>query len=149
MKKYNAHYIRGQWVDAQSDNVFEVHDSSTEEVFATVPQGTRAEAEQAVLAAREAFDSWSQLPVETLCAYIDKIVEGLKSRSDEMALTIAREVGMPLKLAKMIQVGGPVFNWGNAAKVARRLSGKRRSATPWSCVSPWVWSVASHPGIFP
>ena len=51
MKTYNSHYINGQWVAAQSKQVFEVHDSSTEEVFATVPQGTRAEAEQAVLAA--------------------------------------------------------------------------------------------------
>lgn len=146
MKTYNAHYIRGQWVDAQSDQVFEVHDSSTEEIFATVPQGTRNEAEQAVLAARDAFDSWSQLPVETRCAYIDKIVEGLKARSDEMALTIAREVGMPLKLAKMIQVGGPVFNWGNAAKVARRFVWEEKVGNSLvvrepigvvGCITPW------------
>ena len=119
MQTYDSHYINGQWVKAQSSAVFEVHDSSTEEVFATVPQGTRAEAEQAVLAARAAFDSWSQLPVETRCGYIDKIVEGLKARTDEMGTAIAREVGMPLKLAKMIQVGGPVFNWSNACGCGR------------------------------
>ena len=73
MKNYTNHYINGQWVKAQSGKVFEVHDSTTEEVFATVPQGTKAEAEQAVLAARAAFDSWSQLPVETRCGFIDKI----------------------------------------------------------------------------
>ncbi|MEY4363896.1 MAG: hypothetical protein RLZZ24_1248, partial [Pseudomonadota bacterium] len=31
MKTYNSHYINGQWVAAQSKQVFEVHDSSTEE----------------------------------------------------------------------------------------------------------------------
>jgi hypothetical protein len=60
--------------------------------------------------------------VEERCVYIDKIVAGLKARTDEMGTAIAREVGMPIKMAKMIQVGGPIFNWGNAAKAARRFS---------------------------
>lgn len=146
MKRYDAHYINGQWVKAQSTQVFEVHDSTTEEVFATVPQGSRAEAEQAVLAARAAFDSWSQLPVETRCTYIDKIVEGLKARTDEMGTAIAREVGMPIKMAKMIQVGGPVFNWGNAAKVARRYVWEEKVGNSLvvrepigvvGCITPW------------
>jgi acyl-CoA reductase-like NAD-dependent aldehyde dehydrogenase len=146
MTSYDSHYINGQWVKAQSTHVFEVHDSSTEEVFATVPQGTRAEAEQAVLAARAAFDSWSQLPVETRCGYIDKIVEGLKARTDEMGTAIAREVGMPIKLAKMIQVGGPVFNWSNAAKVARRFAWEEKVGNSLvvrepigvvGCITPW------------
>ena len=146
MKRYDAHYINGQWVKAQSSNVFEVHDSTTEEVFATVPHGTRAEAEQAVLAARAAFDSWSQLPVETRCGYIDKIVEGLKARTDDMGTAIAREVGMPIKMAKMIQVGGPVFNWGNAAKVARRYVWEEKVGNSLvvrepigvvGCITPW------------
>lgn len=146
MQKYDSHYINGQWVKAQSTQVFEVHDSSTEEVFATVAQGTRAEAEQAVLAARAAFDSWSQLPVETRCAYIDKIVEGLKARTDEMGTAIAREVGMPIKLAKMIQVGGPVYNWSNAAKVARRFVWEEKVGNSLvvrepigvvGCITPW------------
>ena len=146
MKHYNDHYINGQWVKAQSAKNFEVHDSTTEEVFATVPQGTKAEAEQAVLAARAAFDSWSQLPVETRCEYIDKIVQGLKDRTDEMGTAIAREVGMPIKLAKMIQVGGPVFNWGNAAKVARRFVWEEKVGNSLvvrepigvvGCITPW------------
>lgn len=119
MTHYPSHYINGAWHKAQATAVFEVHDASTEEVMATVPHGTAEEAAQAVLAARAAFPAWSGLSVEERCVFIDKIVAGLKARSDEMATAIAREVGMPLKLAKMVQVGGPVFNWGNAAKVAR------------------------------
>ena len=146
MKNYDSHYINGQWVKAQGAQTFEVHDSTTEEVFASVPQGTRAEAQQAVLAARAAFDAWSQLPVETRCSYIDKIVEGLKAHTDEMGTAIAREVGMPIKLAKMIQVGGPVFNWGNAAKVARRFVWEEKVGNSLvvrepigvvGCITPW------------
>ena len=146
MTRYQQHYINGQWQTATSNATFEVHDASTEEVMATVPQGTADEAAQAVLAARAAFPAWSGLDVEARCQYIDKIVAGLKARSDEMALAIAREVGMPIKMAKMIQVGGPVFNWANAAKVARAYAYEEKVGNSLvirepigvvGCITPW------------
>lgn len=146
MTTYDSHYINGAWHKAQATAVFEVHDASTEEVMATVPQGTADEATQAVLAARAAFPAWSALSVEERCVFIDKIVAGLKARSDEMATAIAREVGMPIKLAKMVQVGGPVFNWGNAAKVARAYHYEEKVGNSLvvrepigvvGCITPW------------
>ncbi len=146
MTTYTQHYINGVWQTATSQAFFEVHDASTEEVMATVPQGTADEAGQAVLAARAAFPAWSGLTVEERCQYIDKIVAGLKARTDEMATAIAREVGMPIKLAKMVQVGGPVFNWGNAAKVARAFNYEekvghslvvREPIGVVGCITPW------------
>ena len=80
MTSYPSHYINGRWVEAQSADKLPVHDSSTEEIMATVPSGTAAEAEQAVLAARAAFDAWSSLPAETRAAYLDKVAAGLKAR---------------------------------------------------------------------
>ena len=109
-KYYPSHYINGHWVKAASNDTLSVHDSSTEEVMATVPAGTAKEAEAAVLAARAAFDGWSALPVETRAAYLDKVVAGIKARSDELATAITREVGMPRKMAKAIQVGGPTWH---------------------------------------
>jgi betaine-aldehyde dehydrogenase len=126
--------------------VFEVHDSTTEEVMATVPQATAEEATQAVLAARAAFPAWSALSVEERCVYIDKIVAGLKARTEEMGTAIAREVGMPIKMAKMIQVGGPIFNWGNAAKAARAFHWQEQVGNSLvvrepigvvGCITPW------------
>jgi acyl-CoA reductase-like NAD-dependent aldehyde dehydrogenase len=146
MKVYDAHYINGAWVKAQSSQTFSVHDSTTEAVIATVPQGSAAEAEQAVKAARAAFDAWSQTPLEARCALIDKVVEGLKARAEEMAQAIAQEVGMPIKLSRMVQVGGPIFNWDNAAKQARRFQWEeqvgnslvvREPVGVVGCITPW------------
>ena len=89
---YTQHYIDGRWQTAHDDKVFDVHDASTEEVMATVPQGTAEEAAQAVMAARKAFPAWAGLSVEARCEYIDKIVAGLKARTDEMGLAIARSL---------------------------------------------------------
>ena len=146
MTTYDSHYINGAWHKAHNPAVFEVHDSTTEEVMATVPQGTAEEATQAVLAARAAFPAWSALSVEERCVYIDKIVAGLKARTDEMGTAIAREVGMPIKIAKMIQVGGPIFNWGNAAKAARAFHWEEKVGNSLvvrepigvvGCITPW------------
>jgi len=147
MTVYDSHYISGTWHKAQNPAVLEVHDSTTEEVMATVPQGTAEEAAQAVLAARAAFPAWSALSVEERCVYIDKIVAGLKARTDEMATAIAREVGMPIKLAKMIQVGGPIFNWGMQPKWRELFFGRKKSGTPWWFANPLVWWAASRLGI--
>lgn len=151
MTVYPAHYINGQWVKAQSPETLPVHDSSTEAVMATVPSGTAAEAEAAVLAARAAFDSWSALPVETRAAYLDKVAAGIKARTEDLALAIAREVGMPLKMARMVQVGGPAWHWGNFAKVARQFEWEKKVGNSLvvrepigvvGCITPWNFPLS-------
>ena len=148
---YPSHYINGHWVKAQSPERLPVHDSSTEELMATVPSGTALEAEAAVLAARAAFNGWAALPVETRAAYLDKVAEGIKARTDELATAISREVGMPLKMARAVQVGGPVWHWGNFAKVARNFQWEkmvghslvtREAIGVVACITPWNFPLS-------
>jgi acyl-CoA reductase-like NAD-dependent aldehyde dehydrogenase len=151
MTVYPAHYINGQWAKAQSAETLPVHDSSTEALMATVPAGTAAEAEAAVLAARAAFDGWSSLPVETRAAYLDKVAAGVKARTEDLAVAIAREVGMPLKMARAVQVGGPAWHWGNFAKVARQFEWEkavgnslvvREAIGVVGCITPWNFPLS-------
>ena len=151
MTVYPAHYINGQWVKAQSPETLPVHDSSTEALMATVPAGTAAEAEAAVLAARAAFEGWAALPVETRAAYLDKVAAGVKARTEDLAIAIAREVGMPLKMARAVQVGGPAWHWGNFAKVARQFQWEktvgnslvvREAIGVVGCITPWNFPLS-------
>ena len=128
-----------------------MHDSSTGQIMATVPAGTVQEAERAVLAARAAFDGWSALTVEARATFLDKIAAGIKARSQELGLVIAREVGMPLKLAKAIQVGGPAWHWGNFAKVSRAFEWEKQVGNSLvvrepigvvSCITPWNFPLS-------
>ncbi|MFM1987345.1 MAG: NAD-dependent aldehyde dehydrogenase [Pseudomonadota bacterium] len=114
-------YIGGRWVAPSSAETLEVTDSNTGERWATVPAGTAADADAAIAAARAAFEGWSQTPPEQRAEYVQKIADGLKARSDELAKAIATEVGMPLKLSTIVQVGGPVAAWANYAKLAREF----------------------------
>ena len=150
-KPYLSHYINGQWVKATSGEALPVHDSSTEEIMASVPAGTRKEAEAAVMAARAAFDGWAALPLQTRAGFLDKVAAGIKARSDELATVIAREVGMPLKMAKAVQVGGPAWHWGNFAKVARSFEWEKKVANSMvvrepigvvGCITPWNFPLS-------
>ena len=111
-------YIDGQWVTPTGKGTIDVIDSSTEEVYARIPEGDAGDAHRAVAAARGAFDAWSRTPPAERAAYIDKIAVALKARTEDLARTIACEVGMPLKMAARVQVAVPAWAWANYAKLA-------------------------------
>src|SRR5207344_705542 len=81
--------------------------STTEEVMGTIPACAPADADRAVAAAREAFEPWSQTGREERAGYLSAIAAGLGERAEEIAATIAQELGMPLKLSQIIQAGLP------------------------------------------
>ena len=110
-------YIDGRWAAPQSGKTIEVRSASTEEVIATVPEGTVGDIASAAAAARRAFDSWAATSPAERAAFLGKISEGMKARSDELARTIAGEVGMPLKMAGRVQVGSPTFTFSMYAKM--------------------------------
>ena len=73
MTAYEKLYINGQWVPSSGTDTLSVTDSATEEVIATIPEGTAADVDAAVAAAKAAFPAWSALPKEERAAYLMKI----------------------------------------------------------------------------
>ena len=98
-------YIDGQWVAPQGRGAIDVHSPTDGSLLARIPQGTAADAEAAIAAARKAFDAWAATPPARRAELLKKIQEDLKARTDEIARTITLEMGMPLKLSQRIQVG--------------------------------------------
>ena len=110
-------YIDGRWTAASGRKTLDVISASTEEVMGRIPEGDYADVQAAVAAARRAFDGWAATPVAERAAFLKKIQEGLKARTDDIARTIAGEVGMPLKLSSMIQAGSPIGTFGMYARM--------------------------------
>jgi acyl-CoA reductase-like NAD-dependent aldehyde dehydrogenase len=112
-------YIDGAWVAPSSTDVLEVTDSTTEEIFATVPAGTAEDINKAVDAAAKAFPNWAATPAKDRAGFLQKIAEGLQARAGEMADVISHEVGMPRSLTEIVQVGLPMGEFaGNAERAA-------------------------------
>jgi betaine-aldehyde dehydrogenase len=117
MQVHDKLYINGQWTTPKGSKSIDVINASTEEVMGRVPEGTEADVDAAVAAARAAFVSWSITPAAERAAYLLKIHEGLKARAQEIGKLIAGEVGMPVKLATMIQAGSPTAIFGIYAEL--------------------------------
>jgi aldehyde dehydrogenase (NAD+) len=114
----DSFFINGQWVKATSKETLDVTSSGTGELYATIPAGTVAEANRAVEAAAAAFESWSNTSPKERGEFLTRISEKLAEYSDDLALTIANEVGMPLMLSKGIQVGLPTMTFADCAQRA-------------------------------
>lgn len=117
MHAYDKIFVNGSWVASTGTGTLSVTDSATEEVIATIPDGTAADVDAAVAAAKAAFPAWSALSNEERAGYLMKIHAGLEARTDELANTIAREVGMPVALCHRVQVGLPKANFAVTAQL--------------------------------
>jgi acyl-CoA reductase-like NAD-dependent aldehyde dehydrogenase len=140
-------FIGGRWVEPSAAEPIEVVNPTTEETIGTIPGCSPEDADRAVAAAREAFEGWSQTPRETRARFITAIAEGLNERADELSATITQELGMPLKLSRIVQVGLPASQmaatpqlmeevaWeeevGNS-RVIREPVGVLGAITPWN-----------------
>jgi betaine-aldehyde dehydrogenase len=111
-------YINGSWVASTGTGTLEVIDSTTEEVMATIPDGTPEDVDRAVQAAAAAFPGWSATSREERAKALTRIGEALAARTDEIAAIISHEVGMPMTLSGAIQVGLPAGAFADAAKAA-------------------------------
>src|SRR6185369_10466820 len=119
-------FIGGQWVAPSGAQTIDVHNAGTGEVMGRVPAGTEKDIDAAVAAARGALESWSQTAPEKRAELLEKISAALKARADELARTIAQEVGMPLKMASRIQAGLPIANFANYARLVKEFSFETR-----------------------
>jgi acyl-CoA reductase-like NAD-dependent aldehyde dehydrogenase len=147
MEQRTQFYINGLWVTPAGTGSIEVFSPTDGALLATIPQGTAADADGAVTAARAAFAAWSVTPPAERAAYLKKIQEGLKARTDEIARTITLEMGMPYKFSQRIQVGSPTASFGmyskmladfsfeekvGNSKVVREAVGVVVAITPWN-----------------
>ena len=104
-------YIGGEWVDPAGDETIDVVNASTEEVMGRIPQGTPEDVDRAVAAARKAFETWSETPLVERANLIRAVAAGVAARTDEIASTVAQELGMPIGLSKGIQAGLPTMTF--------------------------------------
>ncbi|HET8930485.1 MAG TPA: aldehyde dehydrogenase family protein [Acidimicrobiales bacterium] len=145
--EYTKHYIGGAWVDPDGAGSIDVINAATEEVMGHIPEGTAADADRAVLAARAAFDDWAVTPPAERADFVARMGAGIGERSGEIADAITGEVGMPRKLSEIIQAGLPQavsagiaglatdFPWEEqigTSLVVREPVGVVAAITPWN-----------------
>ncbi|MEZ5144803.1 MAG: aldehyde dehydrogenase family protein [Acidimicrobiales bacterium] len=110
MRDQQQLYIDGAWVPSTGTGTIDVIDASTEDVIGRIPEGTSADVDRAVAAAKAALPAWAATSRDDRAKVLQALAEGLAARSEEIAGVIAGEVGMPLFYANLIQAGLPATN---------------------------------------
>ena len=119
-------YINGRWVSPANANDLKVINPSTEEAFAVISLGDKADTDAAVTAAKEAFASWADTPKEERLALAERILEVYKARTDEMAEAISLEMGAPIDMAKAQQATAGIGHIKNFVRACKGFEFERK-----------------------
>jgi len=96
MKKYQNH-INGRWVDAKSGQTFENRNPANwNEMVGTFPKSSREDVNEAVKAARVAFEKWRLVPAPKRGDIMKKVGDIMVARKEEIATLMTREMGKVL-----------------------------------------------------
>ena len=112
-------YINGEWVKPAVPNDCLVIDPSTEEPCAVISLGGEADTNAAVAAAKAALPGWMYRPAEERIALVEKLVQVYEARGEDIAQAISAEMGAPIDMARVAQVGAGVFHLKNFLRAAK------------------------------
>ena len=146
MKKFEKLFYDGQWQSAHGTEFSKVINPATEEVIAEVIQANHEDVDSAVKAAKQAFPSWNQTPLEERVKYIEKVLELVKDRGAEIAETIVAELGstttfcsegqVPLSIKEMEATLDEVKNFDFEGEIDNATIIKEGFGVV-ACITPW------------
>jgi len=119
-------YIDGAWVPSGGSETIDIENPATEEIIGRIPSGTASDVDRAVKAARAAQDAWAATSAEERGKYLSRLQDAVTARHGEIAQTIAKEMGAPIKIAEMIQAGLPIADIATAAQLATSFEWERQ-----------------------
>ena len=97
MAKKFQNYIGGKWVDSKTGRTFENRNPANwEELVGTFPLSNKEDVDQAVKAARKAFETWRLVPAPKRGDMLKKVGDLLTKYKEEIAEQMTREMGKVL-----------------------------------------------------
>jgi acyl-CoA reductase-like NAD-dependent aldehyde dehydrogenase len=98
--------IGGKWQPAKSGKTFETINPANEEVLALIAEGDKADVDEAVKAARKAFDTgaWPSMGPHQRARLMFRIAELIDDHADELAELETLDNGKPLSFARGFDV---------------------------------------------
>ncbi|HWL03982.1 MAG TPA: aldehyde dehydrogenase family protein [Xanthobacteraceae bacterium] len=126
LQKAHCHLIDGEWIEPASGKRFDVFNPATGQVIARVAEGNAGDVDRAVRAARKAFDDgpWSRMSPSERSRLLLRLADALEDATDEFALLDTLDNGMPITMARGINVAGSVDRLRYYAGWATKLSGE-------------------------
>ena len=93
-------FVGGKWVDAAEGGTAEIMNPATGETIADVPEGTQADVDRAVEAAKAALPEWLETTPGERAEMLLKLADALDANAEELAQIESQNVGKPLPYAR-------------------------------------------------
>lgn len=103
-------FTNGGWTPARGTDSFEIICASTQEVVGVVPECSPADVDEAVKAARAAFDDpagWANWEPARRAEVLERFADAVERRGDEIARLVSLQNGMPVAIAAMSERTAP------------------------------------------
>jgi aldehyde dehydrogenase (NAD+) len=150
MENAKKFYINGEWVAPSTSETLDVINPATEESIGQIAMGGQADVDQAVAAAKTAFETFSQTSVEERAALLGRIIEVYKGKMGEIASTVSQEMGAPIGLASAAQAPAGLGHLMNSLKALQEFSFEENVGTArivreaigvCGLITPWNWPL--------
>jgi len=99
-----GHFINGTWIESASGQYFDTADPSTGEKLASVAQGSAADIDAAVKAARAAFPKWQSITPHTRARYLYAIARQVQKHSRRLAVLETMDNGKPIRESRDLDI---------------------------------------------
>lgn len=132
-KKYDQPtgiFINNEWSEASDKGTIPVYNPSTGEEVVQVAAATPEDVDRAVIAAREAFQSWRDVPGEERAKLMDNFIGLVSKNLDTVAAIEALDSGKPLQLNARGDIAGGLAVYKYYAGWADKVFGKTIINTP-------------------
>jgi aldehyde dehydrogenase (NAD+) len=118
--------INNRWVDSASGKTFPVVNPSTGEEICQVAEADSADVDQAVRAARAAFEkgAWRKMPASGRGALLNRLADLIEQHTDELAALESLDNGKPYRVAKAVDVAATVGCYRYFAGWADKIQGR-------------------------
>ena len=150
MYKADKFYINGEWVSPSTNDECEVINPATEEVIGTVAMGNENDVNNAVAAAKKAFETFSKTSIEERMALLDRIIAAYKAKMEKIAACVSQEMGAPISMSNAAQAPAGLGHLLFAKTAVEKFKFSEEVGTSHvvrepigvcGLITPWNWPV--------
>ncbi|KAF2423702.1 aldehyde dehydrogenase [Tothia fuscella] len=150
MQEHLKFYINGEWVDPVTPKTIDVINPATEETFAKISGGSKADVDKAVAAARAAFPKFSQTSKAERVELLKKILTVYQKRVEDIAQACSSEMGAPIGLARSAQAGAGMGHLAATLKSLEEMEFEQQRGSSRiireaigvvGLITPWNWPL--------
>lgn len=150
-----GHFIGGKWVRSRSGRTFEARSPYDGSLLATIAEGDRADAQDAIRSADAGFKALSSLSAWERSRLCNRVADEIDKRREDLARTLSREQGKPLASEAFGEVdaaatgfreAGELIKWLEGEFIPVETSGKRaisfrQARGVYAVVTPWNFPI--------